>query len=168
MPTTRREGAFYQALICFSGCCTTWMIPTVLQNGFQILIKKTSVLVNTDNFRSVDFFMLFLPESAFQLMADQCNLYAEELLSGITELSQHSRLNAARDVTVPEMKAYTVLQIAMGLCCKPEIEDYWQTYWLLSLPFGTIMCKKPLCFELYHTVEDYRKAAAIKIHGLKQ
>ncbi|XP_076437448.1 uncharacterized protein LOC143276695 [Babylonia areolata] len=107
-------------------------------------------------------------ESAFQLMADQSNLYAEELLSGITELSRHSWLNAAKDVTVPEMKAYTALQIMMGLCCKPEIEDRWWTYWLLNLPFGTIMCKKPmcptLCFELYHIVEDYRKAAATKIH----
>ncbi|XP_076465783.1 uncharacterized protein LOC143297359 [Babylonia areolata] len=102
--------------------------------------KKTGVLVNTDNFHPVDFFMLFFPESAFQLMADHSNLYAEELLSGITELSQHS-VNAARDIAVPEMKAYTALQITMGLCCK----DYWQTYWLLNLPFGTIMCKKPMC-----------------------
>ncbi|XP_076450767.1 uncharacterized protein LOC143286830 [Babylonia areolata] len=134
--------------------------------------KKTGVLVNTDNFHPVDFFMLFFPESAFHLMADQSNLYAEGLLSGITELSQHSKLNAAKDTSVPEMKTYTALQIAMGLCCKPEIEDNWWTHWLLNLPFGTIMCRKPmcptLCFELYHTVEDYRKAAATKIHGLQQ
>ncbi|XP_076453590.1 uncharacterized protein LOC143288830 [Babylonia areolata] len=97
-------------------CCPAEWLPN--------FTKKTGVLVSTDNFHPVDFFMLFFPESAFQLMADQSYLYAEELQSDVTELSQHSRMNAAKDITVPEMKAYTALQIAMGLCCKPEIEDY--------------------------------------------
>ncbi|KAL8613104.1 hypothetical protein ACOMHN_035045 [Nucella lapillus] len=73
----------------------------------------------------VDFFMLFFSASLFQLMVDQSNLYADQLLSGITEMSQYTRLKEAKDnITVPEMKAYVRLQIAMGLCCKPEIEDY--------------------------------------------
>ncbi|XP_076446386.1 uncharacterized protein LOC143283878 [Babylonia areolata] len=112
------------------------MIPTVLKNGFQILLRKQvslSTLTTSVQWTS------FLPRITFQLIADQSNLYAEELLSGITELSQYSRLNAAKDITVPEMKAYTALQITMGLCCKPEIKYYWWTYWLLNLPFGTII-----------------------------
>ncbi|XP_076465604.1 peroxisomal N(1)-acetyl-spermine/spermidine oxidase-like isoform X1 [Babylonia areolata] len=127
-----------------SELCQSW---TRKIYSFEVVHEHILVglLVNTDYFHPVDFFMLFFPESAFQLMADQSNPYAEELLSGITELSQHSRLNVAKDVTVPEMKADTALQIAMGLCCKPENKDYWQTYWLLILPFGTIICKKPMC-----------------------
>ncbi|KAL8561279.1 hypothetical protein ACOMHN_047134 [Nucella lapillus] len=72
----------------------------------------------------------------------QSNLYAYQLLSGVTELSQYTRLKEAKDdITVPEMMAYVALQIAMGLCCKPEIEDYWRTYWLSKLPFGTVMSR---------------------------
>ena len=62
-------------------------------------------------------------------------------MSNITELSNHSRFQYAKDITLEEMKAYSALQIAMGICCKPELEDYWRTYWLTQVAFGDVMSR---------------------------
>ena len=106
----------------------------------------SGVLVDTTDFKPVDFFQLFFPTSVFQLMSDQSNLYGDELMSNITELSQHSRLHKAVEITPGDMKAY----VQTGFECKS--------------------CKVPLCpglcFELYHTVQDFKRAAASQIYGL--
>ena len=79
-------------------------------------------------------------------MADQSNLYGKELMGSITELSQHSHLQKAVKIILGDMKAYVALQIAMGIYFKPEQEDYWRTYWLTKVQFGSAMSKNR--FEL--------------------
>lgn len=37
------------------------------------------------------------------------------------------------------MKAYVDLQVAMGINSKPELPDYWGTYWLTANKFWDVM-----------------------------
>jgi hypothetical protein len=39
------------------------------------------------------------------------------------------------------MQAYIALQIAMGINSKPELADYWSTYWLTSNKFSDVMSR---------------------------
>ena len=40
-----------------------------------------------------------------------------------------------------EMQAFVALQIAMGLCSKPSVKDYWSKYWLTNTKFGDVMSR---------------------------
>ena len=90
----------------------------------------------------MDFFKLFMPNSVFQLMTEQSNLYGEQHLSNITEFSAKSIFSEARQIIQAEMQAYVTLPIAMGICCKPELSGYWQKYWLTKVNFGDVMSKQ--------------------------
>ena len=103
----------------------------------------TGVLVDTEGFASVNFFKLFfMPDIVFKLMTEQSNLYGEQRLSNITESSAKSIFNEPRHITRAEMQAYVALQIAMGICCKPELSDYWRKYWLTRVSFGDVMSRQ--------------------------
>lgn len=52
------------------------------------------------------------------------------------------------------MEAFVALQIAMGLCNKPAISDYWSTYWLTRVKFREIMSRnryENLSYALHFT-----------------
>jgi len=107
--------------------------------------RRRGILVDTTDFSEGDYFKLFFPNEAFQLIAMETNRYASQFLAG-NILSTHSRYKKWKDTNVFEIQAYIALQIAMGISQKNELEDYWGTYWLTYLPFTEVMSRNR--FEL--------------------
>ena len=116
----------------------TWDIFTFCddldQNWIPSFQERNGVLVNTTDFESLNYFMLFFPEDLFSLMVKQTNLFAEQLFA------THPNLTA-NATTSSEMKAFVALQIAMGLNCKPTVQDHWRKYWLTEIQFSAVMSR---------------------------
>lgn len=120
--------------------------------------KKTSgILIETTDFEPVDYFYSFFPEEAFKLIAEETNRYADQFFDTPVEFPPSSRFHAWSDTSVEEIKAFVALQIAMGLCNKPAISDYWSTYWLTSVDFGKIITRNR--FELLQTFLHFNNTA---------
>ena len=77
---------------------------------------------------SKDFFELFFTDQAWQLLATQTNLYAQQK-RGAEENS------VWYPVSVEEMKAWLALYLCTGIVNKPNIKSYWSTDPILSTPF---------------------------------
>ena len=94
------------------------------------------------NTKPLDYFYQFFPEELFVLMARETNRYAKQTLQRLGVLQEHSRLNKWTDTTAEEMKAFTGLQMAMGLVTKPALSMYWEETWIFATPgFGTVMSR---------------------------
>ena len=72
-------------------------------------------------------------------MCKETNQYSLQFFDNPAPLSECSRFNKWSETSVQEMKAYVAMQIAMGLCQKHELEDYWGTFWLTHTPFIDVM-----------------------------
>ena len=66
----------------------------------------------------------------------------------------NSRFWAWHDTTSNEIKAFVALQIAMGLCQKPALEDYWSRHWLTFTDFRKVMPRNR--FELIQTFFHFK------------
>lgn len=109
------------------------------QNSYN---EEPKLLFDANNFKPVDFFYRFFPEDLFTMLAEQTNLYARQTIQRLGVLQQHSRLNKWRETTADEMKAFTALQISMGLVTKPAIHMYWEESWLIGTPgFTKVMSR---------------------------
>lgn len=104
---------------------------------------QPKLLFDADNgTKPVDFFYRYFPEDLFDTFATQTNLYARQYRQRIGVLQQHSRFNKWRETNSDELKAFTALQIAMGLVSKPALPMYWEGNWLLGTPgFGSVMSR---------------------------
>lgn len=101
--------------------------------------------VNTEDYMPVHYFKMFFPLEALELICNETNRYADQFLTN-NELSRYSRFHKWQETTVGEIQAYVGLQIAMGMCQKNELEDYWGKYWLTNVPFSKVMSRNR--FEL--------------------
>ncbi|KAL4125889.1 hypothetical protein QTP88_010126 [Uroleucon formosanum] len=72
-----------------------------------------------------DFYSLFLDDEIIQLLVEETNRYAAELLKSV--VSPHSHLKQWENVTRTEMKKFLGIIMWMGLCPKPSIASYWKT-----------------------------------------
>jgi len=71
----------------------------------------------------LDIFQRLVPDNIFQLIVDQTNLYATQVIAkGAT---QKSRIHEWKELSLQELKNFVALTILMGLDEKPSIEDYW-------------------------------------------
>jgi hypothetical protein len=73
----------------------------------------------------IDFFMLFFPEAAFDLITEETNRYALNFFDKPADLPPSSRFLDWEDVDNDDIQIYIATQIGMGLCSKPNINDYW-------------------------------------------
>ena len=64
-------------------------------------------------------FQLFLSMGILQLIVDQTNLYASQVMAP-------EKFAAWEQVTVPELKAYFGFMILMGINKLPALVDYWK------------------------------------------
>ncbi|KAL9977456.1 hypothetical protein ACROYT_G014860 [Oculina patagonica] len=78
--------------------------------------ERQGTLVDTTNFSPVDFFHLFMPEAAFELIYVETNRYAFQYFDDPSDLPPSSRFLSWTDTSKAEIKAFVALQIAMGLC----------------------------------------------------
>lgn len=108
--------------------------------------RRSGILLDTSDFSPADYFQLYFPDEAFQLITEQTNRFALQFFDNPVPLPSCSRFHKWVDITESELKAYVALQIAMGLCQKNEIEDYWETHWLTQTHFSEVMSRNH--FEL--------------------
>ena len=125
--------------------------------------ERQGILVNTTNFTPVDFFYLFMPDAAFELISVETNRYALQYLDDPADLPPSSRLLSWIDTSKTEMKAFVALQIAMGLCQKPTIRSYWNEFWLTYTPFNSIMSRNR--FELIQTFLHFNNTELQVLRG---
>ena len=118
--------------------------------------ERQGILVDTTNFTPVDFFYLFMPEAAFELISVETNRYAMQYLDDTADPPPRSRFLSWIDTSKAEIKALIALQIAMGLCQKRSIPSYWNKFWLTYTPFNSIMSRNR--FELIQTFLHFNNA----------
>lgn len=90
--------------------------------------ERQGILFDSSNFAPVDFFKLFMPDAAFDLIAMETNRYAMQYFDDPTDLPPSSRFLKWKDTSRADVKAFVALQIAIGLCQKPTIRSYWNEY----------------------------------------
>ena len=100
--------------------------------------RQRGILIDTSDYKPVDFFKYFFPDEVFDTMSTHSNLYATQFLENRNNRT-YSRYNSWTDTSVKEIQAYVALQIAMGINNRPEIPDYWSTYWLTAGKFNDVM-----------------------------
>jgi len=110
----------------------------------------------TGLYSPVHYFQLYFPDSVFDLMETEVNRFATQRLDTTADMPPSSRFHQWKDTDAVEMKAYVALNIAMGLCNKPSIADYWGTYWLTHTPFKQVMSRNRYQM-LYHSMLVYRE-----------
>lgn len=108
--------------------------------------RRTGILVDTSEFSYLDYFKLFFPTDLFDLITTQTNLYATQFMESHDNLPRHSRFRQWTPTSPAEMQAYVAIQIMIGLNNRPEIEDYWGTFWLTKNRVAEIMPRNK--FEL--------------------
>lgn len=74
-------------------------------------------------------------------METEINRFASQRLDTTADMPPSSRFLQWNETSAVEMKAYVALNIAMGLCSKPNIADYWNTFWLTTTPFKQVMSR---------------------------
>ena len=70
----------------------------------------------------MDFLELFLTDELLEHIADQTNLYARQYFEAHPDSLPHSRGNAWKPVTVPELKTFFGLTFLTGYVKKPSLE----------------------------------------------
>ena len=80
-----------------------------------------------DSREAVDFFKLMLGDDFFQLISQETNRYAAQILAAADILPPHSRLQQWRDTTPEEMHAFVAILISMGIDDRPTYACYWNT-----------------------------------------
>ena len=89
----------------------------------------------------IKFFNMMFPEGLHAKIALETNRYADQVLE-TKELGPKSRFRQWSNTDADEVKAFLGLRIAMGLCAKPTMEDYWSESWLTQTPnFGRVMSR---------------------------
>jgi hypothetical protein len=127
--------------------------------------RPRGVLVNTTNYKPVDYFKVYFTDALFQVLSDQTNLYALQHFDSPIDSPPNSRFRKWVDTDVSEIKAMIALQVAMGLCQKNEIEDYWSTYPLTFTPFRTVMSRNR--YELLMSFLHFTDNHATDLLGMK-
>ena len=105
--------------------------------------------MDTSEFAAADFFYLFFPNEALELISTETNRYASQYLDSTADIKPSSRFRASSDMSPGEIKAFVSLEITMGLCQKPAHAEYWSGFWLTAVPFSSVMSRNR--FKLLQT-----------------
>ena len=99
---------------------------------------------------------MMFPEKMYEHIARETNRYADEVIEGRV-LGPKSRLRDWTKTNPGEIKSFIGLRIAMGLCEKPTLDDYWSEWWVTQTPaFSKVMLRnrfKLLC-SFIHFVDN--------------
>ena len=110
------------------------MSPTLTNPNFCLTLPKTTTVQLT--------FFQYFPEHLFTVIANETNRYSDECLATHRPFQKHSRYRKWTYTDAPEIKAFTALQIAMGLVSKPAKQMFWEEDWLVGTPgFGQVMSR---------------------------
>ena len=97
--------------------------------------RRQSVLVDTSDFSPVDFFKLYFPDEAIELISNETNSYAEQFFDAPHDFDSHSRFHKWTDTTFEEISAMLAMKITTGICSMWE-QDNSSTRQLIDTVFG--------------------------------
>jgi len=138
---------------------------------------------------SLDFFNLFFDDDFFQRLVDETNRYASQCIAVAATVATVAAASSSVDdapvgvansswteTTLPEMKAYIAMNIAMGLREYPEGHRIWSTRPLFYDPYlARIMSRDRFCAlsRYFHIVDntgavtDYRLPGYDPMHKVR-
>lgn len=95
-----------------------------------IFSQNSGLKVQTAGHKEIDYFNLLVSDSFYNLVIDETNLYAVEILS---KSSVQARISHWKDLTVDEFKVFLGLLFHTGTIRLNKLEDYWITDDLFDL-----------------------------------
>lgn len=95
-----------------------------------IFSQNSGLKVQTAGHKEIDYFNLLVSDSFYNLVIDETNLYAVEILS---KSSVQARISHWKDLTVDEFKVFLGLLFHTGTIRLNNLEDYWKTDDLFDL-----------------------------------
>ena len=120
------------------------------------------VLINTNGYEIVDYFdQLFVPQ-VYKVISDETNRYAQFFLDGPTPLKRKSRFHHWKATSADEIQSYIALEIAMTMCQKPSLEEYWSSWFLNQTPnFRSVMSCERFCMirSFFHFANNDEQVA---------
>ena len=109
-----------------------------------------------------DYFLLFLVDDFFELLATETNRYAQQIIQS-RQFPPNSRVHKWRDTTADEMKAFVGLLMAMGIDDRPTYSSYWsQDVVFGGMFWGSVMPRDRflLLLKFMHFVNNDDQAIA--------
>ena len=104
------------------------------QNQHIPFTGTPGIQVDTENFRPVDYFKLFMNDDILNHITAQTNLFAEQYIRNHNPLPPHSDCHMWTPTNPREMTQFLGLLLLMGIMKKPTIDMYWSTDILYSTP----------------------------------
>lgn len=88
-----------------------------------------------DSNEPADYLDLFVTDELLQHIRAQTNLYARQYFEANPEALPHSRGNAWKPVSVPELKTFFALSFLTGYIKKPSLDLYWSVEEIDATPY---------------------------------
>lgn len=107
--------------------------------------------------KPIDYFLQFVSEDIINVMVDQTNLYATQVVSSQEDVAPHSRLHGWTPTDAIEMKQFLGLIGWMGLVKLPNLRDYWSKNKLydLQIPRNTMSRNRfELLLKMWHFADN--------------
>jgi uncharacterized protein YxeA len=120
-----------------------WVAANNTAHVVHLFTSVAEVLVDTTDFKAIDFFQLYLDDDLINHFVTQTNKYADDYLRNPpTPLKPKSRAHDWTPTNADEMKTFLALTMLMGIIHKPSISLYWSTDPLYSTPlFSQVMLR---------------------------
>lgn len=93
------------------------------QNQQILFIQNYGLKVQTTGHDAIDYFNLLVSNNFYNLIVEETNLYAVEILS---KSSEDSRISYWKDLTVEELTIFLGLVFHTGTIRLNKLEDYWR------------------------------------------
>lgn len=117
-----------------------------------------------------DFFEFFISDDILEMIVDQTNLYATQILTEATDISGGSRLNAWVPTTKNEIRKLLGILGYMGLVNMPTIQKYWST----DKKYSNSICRDTmprnrfeLLLSMFHFSDNQENVTQSRIHKVK-
>lgn len=107
----------------------------------QPFVKTEQLLEQPAGIEPIDYFNLIFDNAFLELIVNQTNIYAVEILCSEGKTEQ-SRISRWRDLTVPELKVFLGLLLHTGTIQLNRLQDYWKKDPLFNIScFGEYMSR---------------------------
>lgn len=144
-----------------------WKPITLINNLYPYIGPMESCHIPESTKTPIDFFQLFLTDEIINIIVVQTNEYASQIIN--KGISKNARMNLWKPTTLPEMKEFFSVILAMGLVHVPDIVQYWSKDTLYKNTFiSKIMSRDRFlillkCLHFSNNLEDQKIDKLYKI-----
>lgn len=119
----------------------TWSISTSGMRPIEFTKDDAILLPIPGNGTPIDFFNLLVDDVLLERICKYTNDYAVNVvLLSNKNIEPKSRINAWRNLTIPELKIFLGLLFHTGTIRLNRLQDYWKKDWLFNIQcFGLVM-----------------------------